>query len=782
MSVFERIPQISKITFQRVLLLIILGYLLLAIIYSLSTPPLEASDEYKHFPVVQHIQTNYELPILDPEDPGLWLQEAAQPPLYYILMAAITLPLDTGDLADIHQVNPHAYVGNPNQIHNKNLIIHQPDLEAFPWNGSVLAIYLIRLLSILMGVGTILITSRLALMFFDPSVALLAAAMTAFNPMFIFVSASVNNDSLAILLGTLISYLLVNFLREPPESKTGWWRYLSMGLIVGLGALTKLSIGGLLLFALGITLLLAWRRRDRSYLFGSLLVLIGSLLLITPWALRNLQIYDDPTALSAFIEVQGTREVPITLHGWQAEFGTFYRSFWGLFGGVNIAAPEFYYYMYNLMALIGLVGLLLWFWKQRKKTHSPKISISPESDSDPAESDHAEIFQEANERPRYAGLWLLFAWPILLIILVIRWNAISPAFQGRLIFPAIASINILLAIGLLSLFIPRSRPKVAYGLSIFLFAAAAILPWLTIRPAYALPDPLGNVPVEVRYGPISFTSDDEKIDLVGVELAPGQSTAQGDEAVKVTLYWTAASPLTKDYLSSIHLLGRENESIGMVNRYPAWGMVPTSRWQQGQIWRDEYHIYPGKNAISPSRLNIRVSMYDTTTGRDLEASGLDGAPIELLLVGEARLGPNGSFAKDPSNELVAEFSDGITLVGYDYHPDPIKLGEPLNLALYWVSEFTPSTDYTVFIHLIDDAGNQLAVADGPPLGGYYPTYIWQPGEQLVDEHMLEVPLDLPDGDYIISIGLYDPISQIRVPLINGPGDALNIPIVLQTVP
>ena len=69
-----------------ILILIILAYLGLGISYALATPPLEASDEYKHYPFVQFVQTEGRLPLLEPENPGLWLQEAAQPPLYYLLM------------------------------------------------------------------------------------------------------------------------------------------------------------------------------------------------------------------------------------------------------------------------------------------------------------------------------------------------------------------------------------------------------------------------------------------------------------------------------------------------------------------------------------------------------------------------------------------------------------------------------------------------------------------------------------------------------------------------
>jgi 4-amino-4-deoxy-L-arabinose transferase-like glycosyltransferase len=345
-------------TQRKYLILTVIGYLLLAVTYALATPPLEASDEYKHYPVVQHLQTKGALPILDPDDPGLWLQSAVQPPLYFIMMAAVTAGVDSSDLSDIHQANPHAYVGDPNQISNKNLIIHQPDREQFPWQGSILAIYIARFVTILLGIGTILLVARLGLLLFNPQVALLAAVFTAFNPMFLFISASVNNDGLAALLGTLGLYLLVSLWRDEPDPIRRWLRYLTLGLVLGLGILTKLSLTGLLLLT-GIALAaLTWRRRQWKYLLiGGSMVLLVALVIAVPWLIHNLRHYQDISALNVFIEVQAQRAVSPSFQDWIEEFGTLYRTFWGLFGGVNVATPELFYNIYNILFVAGAAGL-----------------------------------------------------------------------------------------------------------------------------------------------------------------------------------------------------------------------------------------------------------------------------------------------------------------------------------------------------------------------------------------------------------------------------------------
>jgi hypothetical protein len=53
------------------------------------------------------------------------------------------------------------------------------------------------------------------------------------------------------------------------------------------------------------------------------------------------------------------------------------------------------------------------------------------------------------------------------------------------------------------------------------------------------------------------------------------------------------------------------------------------------------------------------------------------------------------------------------------------------------------------------------------LNGYYPTYLWGAGEVFDDEYVLIVPEGLADGRYPIQIGLYDPHSGVRLPLLQG---------------
>lgn len=730
---------------RRWLILILVAYLLIGAGYLLATPPLESSDEYKHYPFVHYVQTEGRLPLLNPADPGRWLQAAAQPPLYYLLMAVATIWIDTGDLVEIHRVNPHAFIGDPNQVGNKNIILPCLDCETFPWQGTRLAVYVIRFLSLGLGVGTLLLTALLGRALFNPQIGLLAAALTAFNPMFLFISAAVNNDSLATLMGSLIVLLLVWIWQTAPNPKAEKRPYLLLGLALGLGILTKLSLGGLLgLTGLALTLM-AWQRRNWDYLlYGGSITLVISLAVSGWWFGRNLLLYGEPTGLAPFIAVQGVRENAIDWADWAGEFGTFYRSYWGLFGGVNVAAPQLFYYAANLLALLGLMGLICWWW----------------------------------QRPfsQRGGAWLAALAGGIFVLLLLRWTIISPAFQGRLLFPVLSSLNVLWAVGIMAL-VPRLwRPFVAPAVAVSWFIVAALMPWYAIRPAYRLPEPLTAVPEAAQFGPISFDDGQGEIRLVGVELTPQQTIRPGgQQPVRLTLYWQSVRPVAKAYLSAVHLLGRELGSVGQINRYPANGMILTGEWQPGQIWRDEYYVYADEAAVAPARLLVQVSLYDSETDAALPAFGPDGIPIELLTVGAARLEAHSVPPSDQFISLEVALSDGVVLAGYAVEPQMAAAGTTLLVRLHWQATAVPSGDYTVFLHLLDEAGRQISEADGPPVGGYYPTSWWRAGEWIEDVRFLTLPPDLPAGEYRLATGLYEASSGIRMPRLDG-GDTIEWPL------
>ncbi len=75
-----------------------------------------------------------------------------------------------------------------------------------------------------------------------------------------------------------------------------------------------------------------------------------------------------------------------------------------------------------------------------------------------------------------------------------------------------------------------------------------------------------------------------------------------------------------------------------------------------------------------------------------------------------------------------------------------------NLVLVWQAIGPVEDDYTVFVHLLDDAGSKVATADHLPAR---PTHEWPAGRILPDRTRLALSSDLPDGGYRLEVGLYD---------------------------
>lgn len=105
--------------------------------------------------------------------------------------------------------------------------------------------------------------------------------------------------------------------------------------------------------------------------------------------------------------------------------------------------------------------------------------------------------------------------------------------------------------------------------------------------------------------------------------------------------------------------------------------------------------------------------------------------------------------------LQEDFGAAVRLRGYNL--DPLQAGKNVALQLYWQSLNELEENYTVFVHLLDaNSGTLVTQIDEIPhsAGQAYPTSLWIRDEIVIDEHILMLPPDLPDGTYNLRVGLY----------------------------
>jgi hypothetical protein len=287
-------PRLAAWLHRYGLAVVLLLFTGLALLYGFTVPYFEKPDELKHFAVIQYIQSHGQLPVVRAGEYKPWDQEGTQPPLYHLLAAAAVSWLDLRDFAEPPR-NPH-YADDRSFVWrergNNNLYLHPPD-EAWRTEPVLLAAQLARWLSLLAGLGTVTLTWWLAKIICGDDAAspgqsasarltptpagwlpLLAASLVAFVPQFLHTSTAITNDSLAATLAAAGLVGLALVIRRGASIRYA----LLLGAILGLGAITKLSLLYLAPLVGLVFLVDAWRRRSLSGLVRHGAIIAGVML------------------------------------------------------------------------------------------------------------------------------------------------------------------------------------------------------------------------------------------------------------------------------------------------------------------------------------------------------------------------------------------------------------------------------------------------------------------------------------------------------------------------
>ncbi|NLS75752.1 MAG: DUF2142 domain-containing protein [Chloroflexi bacterium] len=704
---------------HRAISVVLAAYILLGITYSLVDPLFEASDELWHYPFVKHLADGHGLPVQQPGVEQPWRQEGSQPPLYYALGALATCWIDTDDLDEILWRNPHADMGIPKPDRNANMVIHTAR-EGWPWRGAALAVRIVRWLSVLLGACAVLLTYAIALELCpgDRALAAGAAAFVAFNPMFLFISSSVNNDNLATALSSLALWLLLRLTKGVDRLRDLAW----LGVTLGLAALAKSSALGLLALAGPALAYAAYRRRSWAALIRGGAVVYGLVVLIAGWwFVRNWRLYGDPSGLNTFVAIVGARyPVPTLRQLWGERVG-FTMSFWGFFGGMNVPMSGWLYRLLDIAAGVGGLGLLTglarwwrgWAWDERAR-------------------------------------WLLVAAaPAIVFVSLIRWTLMTIATQGRLMFSAISAIAVLLVWGWLALVPRRGRAVAAVVIAVAFLVLGLVAPGAYIAPAYARPPLLteADLPAGIQRLGIVFG---ERMELVGYAM-PDQEAHPGEDA-PITLYWRARAPMAQDYSVFVHLLSGDDLIIGQRDMYPGQGTFPTTLWQPGDMVADTYVVPILPATLTPATATVEVGLYLLETGERLPARDSQGQPMgDNARFGELAIQPRQG---DVPNPVMFNLDDRIALVGYELDRTSARPGEAFHLTLYWRALRDIDANYAVFTQVVGENHEIWAQKDAWPQDGLAPTATWRKGQLIRDPYELVVRPEAPAGVWDLQVGMY----------------------------
>jgi len=263
--------------------------------------------------------------------------------------------------------------------------------------------------------------------------------------------------------------------------------------------------------------------------------------------------------------------------------------------------------------------------------------------------------------------------------------------------------------------------------------------------------------------------------LEPVNATPGAGLQPGDELL-LTLYLQSQAPIDRNYNVLVRLVDAQGNEHWRSEGWP-WG-APTAGWPLREV-RPDGHTVALPADLPAGLYKLVVSFYDPATLDLLPATDLrSGQPLDppvrdvaLLQVGESTLA---TPMLTPPPHFGAAIALSRAALSTTARP-----GEALTALLTWTALAQPARDYTVFVHVLDAAGNLVAQLDQPPLAGFAPTQLWQPGMTLVDQLAVPLPEELPEGEYTVRIGLYSAEGRLPVTREGAPaGDAIELGTVM----
>ena len=563
---------------RRLLALVLLGYVTLGVALSIANPLWEAPDEPQHFQYVKFVAQHGRLPTAADNLPYLSVEpqsEVRQPPLYYVLAASVARWVDLDR-------NP-AWLRNPYFAWNRpplsNGVALHTLAEAWPFRGMVLGAHLMRACSVLLGAGTVALAYALAREVTQSrQLALLSAALTAFTPVFLLSTASINNDN-AVALCSSVS-LLAGAKALSGRGRQRWRWLLAFVAASALALASKAEAIFLVPAGLVLALLLVfqqwkWSRRSVA---AALLAVVLSAAGCAGWAL----------SMGSSYVVLLRRFRPGSLEGLAPSLRDTFETYWGSLGWDVIRLPASVYAGFLVVLALSALG-----WALRARAERELLS--------------------AVQRRQVVWLGLVVAEVEAGIVYrntVLFHN--QDAAHARFLLPVLAASSLLIVLGLNRLpgWLRRSAAQLTFCLLAFVATWSLVLEPRVFGPQLTTYN-LAYAPV--RQADIEHISDirfQNGIRLLG--WSSDGAAAPGGK-LRLRLFWEAASRPDRNYSAFVHLLDQSGTTfLGQDHSPGSTDYTLPVDWPLDQPVPDDWLIaIPAQ--LAPGAYRVRVGLYDPTT-------------------------------------------------------------------------------------------------------------------------------------------------------------------------
>jgi hypothetical protein len=383
-----------------------------------------------------------------------------------------------------------------------------------------------------------------------------------------------------------------------------WKRSLLAGLCLGLAFVSKASTGSLALVLAAALFVRGWPTTHRGWpglkpllpAIGRVAVAgIAALAIAAAWLWRNWKLYGDPFGWSIVLATIDRRQGPLSLSDVGQLLKGWWLSFWGKFGGAgHIPLPAVFYVIWALLVVLVVAGWILWRVRRRRPDN---------------------LLAETS----LASWAVLLGAPLITAAGIYSYSKTALGTdQGRLLFPALAPLALLVAGGLAGWIPYRLRQSMAMAFVAAMALVAVLALFAGLIPAFA-PPPAPSARemalatgASTRFGPL---------ELVGTAW---DRPSPGD----LTLYWRAAEAAQDDLRLALRLLDAQGNLVWEWKRSPGAGRFSTDRWPVGRIVADTYRV-PADALRMATRVEVGLRTFPEGPWLKPASGGDERLPLPL---------------------------------------------------------------------------------------------------------------------------------------------------------
>lgn len=280
---------------------------------------------------------------------------------------------------------------------------------------------------------------------------------------------------------------------------------------------------------------------------------------------------------------------------------------------------------------------------------------------------------------------------------------------------------------------------------------------------------------------LATAADGDKVTLTGAAFAPGQwkgAAVYAPNGQTATVLDNAASAVT---LSAPLAIGPDD---------PARAWIVLEKGQGEGNWRhaagkpmQRFVVLPKEafselnHAMRQSHAGRHIAVMDSSSSRlVLAANFLRAAQPDQNWLRKSLMKPEDLNKVTGLRRIQVNFDNALHLVGYKLADPAVQRAQKYRMTLYWKVVKPTPTSWKIFMHPHPLHLDRWPLTQPDPsedenksCNGCFATNHWMPGDLIADEFDQEVPLGTNSGPNEIILGLYNPSSDQRMPLLSATG-------------